>query len=342
MNKIDKSIFWDISYPLSFNCLFNFIVGARGNGKGYGAKTYATKRGINSDCTSQFGYVRRRDEELKKSAPTFFDDIKSQFPEKHFKYKGQTYYCDDRPIGYSFALSTFGNIKSVAYPNVDFIIFDEFIVDTDKGQSYLSNEIMLFLDLYETIARPATRGYAVPVFFLGNRISDINPYFDYWELETPTNKRGVRVFKDDILVQLTKNDKFSEVKKNTRFGKLTKDSDYGRYAIDNEALRDTNDFIRNPSSDNQYRFTLKFLNKSVAIYYSYKDNMYYASHKIDPNFKISFTTESTLHTEGCTFVKRKGTSAIFNHFLNYLQNSLVWYSNKEVKYAVLRGLSKFR
>ena len=35
---IDRSIFWDIGRTLTYNALFNFIVGNRGGGKSYGAK----------------------------------------------------------------------------------------------------------------------------------------------------------------------------------------------------------------------------------------------------------------------------------------------------------------
>ena len=39
-------MYWDISKSLSYNCLFNFIVGARGVGKSYGAKDFAIRNFI--------------------------------------------------------------------------------------------------------------------------------------------------------------------------------------------------------------------------------------------------------------------------------------------------------
>ncbi len=153
------------------------------------------------------------------------------------------------------------------------------------------------------------------------------------------------MFYDDFLVQLTQTTGLREQKMQARFYKaLDKagEEEYIDYAVNNKALRDTEDFICKPPSDCQYRFTLKFLGKDVGVYYSSKDNKYFISPNIDSKFGVRFTTEPTLHGEGCTYVKRKGTSAIFNHFLTYFNNSLVWYKNKEVKYITLRGLSHFR
>ena len=56
-------MYWDIGKPLSYNALFNFIVGARGTGKTYGFKQWAIKDFLKTGA--QFVYVRRYKQEMK-------------------------------------------------------------------------------------------------------------------------------------------------------------------------------------------------------------------------------------------------------------------------------------
>ena len=57
-------MYWDINKSLSYNALFNFIVGNRGAGKTYGSKKYVINRFLKYG--EQFVYIRRFKDELKK------------------------------------------------------------------------------------------------------------------------------------------------------------------------------------------------------------------------------------------------------------------------------------
>ena len=39
-----EELYWDIKKPLSYNCLWNFILGMRGGGKTYGSLKYAIEQ----------------------------------------------------------------------------------------------------------------------------------------------------------------------------------------------------------------------------------------------------------------------------------------------------------
>ena len=82
---------------------------------------------------------------------------------------------------------------------------------------YLHNEVEVFLNLIETIARMRN----VRVFLLGNAGNIItNPYFLYFDLNIPYNT-DIKTFKDGlILVQYMKNEEYRKTKSMTRFGKL--------------------------------------------------------------------------------------------------------------------------
>ena len=82
--------------------------------------------------------------------------------------------------GYIGALSTSQRLKSNAYPLVDKIIFDEFLID--KGSlRYINGEVELMLELVETIFR--MRDDNNKVIFIANAISIVNPYFTYFNIK---------------------------------------------------------------------------------------------------------------------------------------------------------------
>ena len=88
MNESSK--YWDINHTLTYNYLINIIVGNRGGGKTYGFKRFAIDNFIKKK--EQFGYIRRFKEDLKKSLPTFFNDIKKEYPDYEFKVEGEKFY----------------------------------------------------------------------------------------------------------------------------------------------------------------------------------------------------------------------------------------------------------
>ena len=57
-------MYWSINKLLSYNALFNFVVGERGVGKSYGAKVYVANNFIKKN--EEFVYIRRYKTELKE------------------------------------------------------------------------------------------------------------------------------------------------------------------------------------------------------------------------------------------------------------------------------------
>ena len=51
-------MYWDINRPASYDCLFNFILGARGVGKSYGTKDAAIKDYIKKNGLSDEAAIR--------------------------------------------------------------------------------------------------------------------------------------------------------------------------------------------------------------------------------------------------------------------------------------------
>ena len=76
-----------------------------------------------------------------------------EFPNNKFSTKGNKFYCDDKVCGYAMTLSTAQDLKSSNFSKVKYIIFDEFIIEEGQKKTYLKNEVFVFLNLIETIAR---------------------------------------------------------------------------------------------------------------------------------------------------------------------------------------------
>lgn len=151
-------------------------------GKTYGAVKFVTKDFIKNE--NQFAYIRRYKSDLKESVPTFFNAIKTneEFPDHNLKSDNKKFYCDNQECGFAFTLSTAQDLKSSNFNKVKNIIFDEFIIDEGQKKYYLQNEVEVFLNLIETIARMRD----VRIFMLGNAGNILtNPYFLYFDLSLP-------------------------------------------------------------------------------------------------------------------------------------------------------------
>ena len=315
-------MFWSSQAAKSRNCLFNFILGARGVGKTFCKKEDVINAYLKSG--EEFVYMRRYKEELKeKNMERFFDDIEFKFPEHKFKYYQGTFYIDQKPFGYSMPLSTSKICKSIPYDKVATIIFDEFIID--KGYvRYLPDEVTNFLEAYSTIARMRD----VKVWFLSNAISITNPYFTYFGIELPYGS-NFRV-KDDILIEVVEDDEHANAMRETRFGKLIKNTDYGAYAIDNKFLRDSSVFVEKKPSTASYRFAIVYRGEKYGIWRDSISGFYYCSNDVDPSGLLSYSVTLDDHQPNTVLLKGHGSS-MFDRFIKAYKEGYVRFENVNLK-----------
>lgn len=234
-------------------------------GKTYGASKYVIKKFLKTG--EQFAYIRRYKSELKKSVPTFFDSlIKNNEFDNNFKVKGNEFYCDDQVCGYAMTLSTSQDLKSSNFSNVTTIIFDEFIIEEGNKKFYLNNEVVVFLNLIETIARLRD----VRIIMLGNPANIYtNPYFLYFDLKLPYNS-DIITFKDGlILLQYMKNEEYRQAKKETKFGKLVAGTSFEDYAINNKQLDESNLFIEKKQASAKFSFAIIYNGETYGVWFDY-------------------------------------------------------------------------
>lgn len=89
----------------------------------------------------------------------------------------------DEHIGYFFALSTQNNYKSLQYPDVWNLIYEEVLTD----DQFLPAEPEKLLNLWSTVSR-SRPGFVM--WLVSNTVSAVNPYSKSWGIHLAKNKPG--------------------------------------------------------------------------------------------------------------------------------------------------------
>lgn len=356
MNEIDTSMYWNLRRTLTHNMLINVIVGNRGGGKSYGAKEWAIDNFLKNG--EQFGYIRRYKDDLKEPMIQFFKDIEEKYPDYEFKTDSKYFYIrlkteDEKQkwtekdiAGYGFTLSTANNKKSISYPKITTLIYDEFLLDnkSNANQRYLSNEPIALLNLYETVARPGTDHPRVILFMLANAITVTNPYFLFWDLKIPTkqDKNGKWIWKHPtkpILVEDVRNEKFIDRKKNTEFGRLIDGTSYAGYSIDNKFLLDDDTFVEPKTPKSRYYFTFCYLEHTLGVWVDFQEGKMYVSKMVDPSYPLVYSITMKDHKPNTMFLKNKSKAGHFKMFLENYKLGNVRFENvniKNITYEVIK------
>ena len=123
-------------------------------------------------------------------------------------------------MGHFVALSTSLNLKSVPFPDVTLICYDEFVIG-GGSQQYIKGEVTIFAELMSTVIRKRND---CRVFLLANNISMVNPYFSYFDVRPKVNERFTMAQDGELVVEIGTNNEFIEEMKQTKFGVLFKNT----------------------------------------------------------------------------------------------------------------------
>ena len=355
-----ESKYWDINRTLTHNALFYVIVGNRSAGKSYGCK----KKGIENFIKKkeQFIYVRRYEKDLKDSIPTFFDDLikNNEFPDFEFKVDGFKLYCrlkvdeekkvawtKDDICGYGVILSTADNKKSISYPSVTMIMYDEFMLDSESSmQRYLKNEPRTLMNLYETVARPGTEHPRCVLFMLSNSISINNPYFLIWDLKMPgsdsSDKNGKYIWHHptrSIIVENVKKSEMVEAKKQHEFYSITKGTGYDDFSIENAFINDDDTFVEERSSTAKPYFNFVYKRQKFGVWVSMTEGLMWVSDKYDPNYPITYSLTMKDHRPNTLFLRNKRQAVHFEMFIKAYKDGVVRFEStliKSICYEVIK------
>lgn len=332
-------MYYSLDKLLSFDFLIGFVIGERGCGKSYASKSYVLKRFLKTG--EQFIYLRRYKTELDTALATFWDDIRDNpdFEECNLKVQKSKMLtklmCNGKVCGFAVPLSTANILKSTPFPNVNTIVFDEFLLDTGGTYRYLRNEVTLFLETMESVFRLRSGR----VILLGNALNvHASPYFAYWNLELPY-KGEFRTFNDGlIVVNYVRNLEYREAKKKSKFGKLIDGTAYGEYAIDNKVFHENNSFIEKKPMNSTFYGMLIINGVSIGIWNG-RNGYLYMSEKYDPNTVSKFALDYNDHTEHTIFTSVRENMYVHMCVRAYKQGWLK-FENQKVKTVVTGVLNK--
>lgn len=273
---------------LTYNRIFNFVVGVRGGGKTFNTLLHAIKRFLKAG--DEFIYLRRRQVDLddscqggKDSGDLFADIRNNGYFDGHSlkvvkdKAGGYNFYFDDKIMGYGKALST--QRRSTSKPNVKLIIFDEFLIDDSAGSNdrYLNkgDEFFNFANFYETIAR----GRDIPVMFIGNAFSMVNPYFLSLNIRL-SDIVDNKIYKGKAwTVVFWRDPDFIEARKETQFYEATAGSKFSEHAFANTFYLDNKDFIKKRPKDTEHLFSLEYIGATYGVWVNWQSGKFYVSTK---------------------------------------------------------------
>lgn len=327
--NMEQSIYYDIDKTLSKQRLFNFVVGPRGVGKTYGFKRRVIQNFLKKG--EQFVYLRRYDTEMPSSKMrNYFDDIADEFPDHEFISHNGLFRIDKEIAGWYFPLTKAIMLKSIPFPNVSLIGFDEFIIATGTHH-YLPKEVTSFLECYSTISRDRD----ITAIFMANAITITNPYFIYFNISLPPGRK-IMLY-DEICIEYVDSPAFEEHMRKTRFGKIISGTTYGDYAINNDFLLDSEDFIR--KMDEPCASLCNFLvnGKQIGFYKGSKTGLFYLSDKPDQTNR-TFSLNIDDHNDKTTFIKKSNMYVL--NMIDSFSVGDVRFTNINVKnicYDVLRG-----
>ena len=326
---MQNDIWYNIYELLSYDYLWNMIIGERGNGKTYGVKKFFIKEFIKKG--REFIWIRRYETEFD-DFDNFFDDLikNNEFPNHELKVMGKKLYCDGKVMGTGIPLSKAITKKSVSFPNVCYIAFDEFLIPRKSNYHYLPDEVFRLFDLYETIARLRR----VKMFMMANSISQNNPYFLKWNIKL---KGRFNKINKQLIVEVTDTEEYREMKKCTDFAELTKGTGYDRYAINNEFIEDNYNFIEKKSPNAINRFNISYADVIVGIWVDTKNGKIYASRKYNPSLSCYCITIDHLKPN---YLILKSSS----HFMDMLKNAytygFMYYEDIKIK-AYMENVQKY-
>ena len=272
-------------------------------------------------------YLRRYKTDLSKGFKKFFSALinENKFENHSLTTKGLNFMIDDKIAGYGMTLSTAHQIKSSNFPKVKYIIFDEFLIES--GQShYLKNEVNIFLGLIESIARMRD----IKVFMLANAVSEINPYFLFFDLTLPYNN-DIKTFKDGlILLQYMKNEKYRQAKKQTKFGKLIEGTEFEDYAVNNNFYDENNSFIEKKTGNSKYLFAFIYKSNTYGVWIDYDiGKMYISNDYIDNGLVFATTTND--HKPNTLLYSIAKKYNCWNMFIQNYKLGNVFFENVKIK-----------
>lgn len=333
MNK-----YWDINTVLSMQRLFNFINGPRSIGKTYTLQKWLMKQAIQKRKCTMFVY--RTHYELTHSPlfKAFQKVLVQEFPEREFRATSQAISDECGPLIYATALSQVRSAKLTSYPDVHYMMFDEYQIESGTGR-YLNgaDEPELFITLWHTIDREENR---VRCFFLGNNISYYNPYHSYEffglpkSIETIKETGGIWTNRITYFELAGISDELACEKENNVVLQSLEGSNYGRYAITGDYRDDDSTNILLLGNTTKYMCTLYTDSNVYALYNNFEFGCLTFSSSVDNSCSRRYALCKAAKLRGVPHIK-DGQPYLYKLIKEMFYREAITYTDMRTKTQLL-------
>lgn len=195
---MEKQDYYDGREVRSKNADYTLVVGMRSNGKSYDFLGFCADEFIVH--SKQFVYIRKseletRTNRVNRAMANMEVYIRRKYGDfwRVRAYSGMIQMFTDgekdyQTMGYVMNNSTWQSYKSNSYPNVSYILFDEFTAKQDAfSQLSGEDEVESFFQNVSTVVRNRTD---VRIFMLGNTVSRETPFFKAFKIDAYRLKKG--------------------------------------------------------------------------------------------------------------------------------------------------------
>ena len=320
-----KSIYWNVNNIITKQRHINFILGERGVGKTFTTLEWCVNRALKYG--EEFVYMRRYESELNtvKDLLSPLSKYSEKFKDCIFTVKGNEFFCDGKRIGHWIALSTSNHLKGTAFPDVKYLIYDEFLAEAGVTRE-LKKEMHKFYNVLETLFR--NRDFMV--FMLANTTSFQCCYRTEMNLNLPFDGNEFWYHKKkSILVQLVHNEPYREAKMASPLGKIIEGTTYAEYAVKNNFYIDSYSFVKKRSGTHHEILNFVYKNKKYGLYVSRKEKSMVID--ISRSSNLDFQIRDFDMTDEGVKLLSKSSHPVFRYMRNYYDVSQLFYQNLDIK-----------
>lgn len=285
---LEDEMYFNPRYLLPYKRNFNFVNAVRSVGKTYSPTLFFINEFLEKGVETVYICRTVKEKEKGKYLENAIQKVMNkEFRGLEYKSTGNEIIIHDKVALRCIALSEAIKIKKNAYPNVKYMFLDEYAIEENGVNRYVTgwDEPDLLLNIYHTVDREEDR---VILFAMGNNISAYNPYHLHKAFKIPYIEKGKVFMSDNVLfLHYEKSEKLQEKTSDCKFLNMIKDTDYGKFAGDGEYIYDNNDLIYNyPLKYCRYFCTLKYNGKIFGVWnYNIMNWTYYITESINPTMK---------------------------------------------------------
>lgn len=333
---------FDLYRILPYQRNFNLINSVRSTGKTYTTQFYLLDKAIEKNI--EFINIVRTKSQLNKNVfqKQFEKVIHEQYPNRKIKFTKDTALDVSgevqKILGYCIALSSVEELKLTSFPGVDYMLFDEYVIEPKSSLKYVRgwDEPEYLLNLYHTVDRETDR---VKVFMLANNIQWYNPYHIHPAFNIPGVDPGKIWCSDNVLFwNYLMTDDIKNIKENSKFINMIQGTQYSEYAQGGKYIFDNETFVKKMTGRLRCDCVLTYEGDNYGVFTSLNEGIIYLSDSYDPScrFKYALTLED--HRENTLLTRSKNIT-----HLNWLSKNFkmgnVRYTSQAVKTKLEKGIS---